>query len=98
MTGDRGRAPRGSAFWGLVSFSAGPSARLRLRAAVKSITAPAWKSEQVGATLAAMGFNACCERSLKRLETDVIDLYYIHCFDPTDRGHRRSHERSRAPR
>jgi len=26
---------------------------------------------------------ACCERSLKRLETDVIDLYYIHRVDPT---------------
>ena len=26
---------------------------------------------------------ACCERSLKRLETDVIDLYYIHPVDPT---------------
>jgi aryl-alcohol dehydrogenase-like predicted oxidoreductase len=25
---------------------------------------------------------ACCERSLKRLETDVIDLYYIHRVDP----------------
>jgi aryl-alcohol dehydrogenase-like predicted oxidoreductase len=25
----------------------------------------------------------CCERSLKRLETDVIDLYYIHRVDPT---------------
>ena len=25
---------------------------------------------------------ACCERSLKRLETDVIDLYYIHRIDP----------------
>jgi aryl-alcohol dehydrogenase-like predicted oxidoreductase len=24
----------------------------------------------------------CCERSLKRLETDVIDLYYIHRVDP----------------
>ncbi len=24
-----------------------------------------------------------CERSLKRLETDVIDLYYIHRIDPT---------------
>jgi aryl-alcohol dehydrogenase-like predicted oxidoreductase len=27
--------------------------------------------------------NACCERCLKRLETDVIDLYYIHRVDPT---------------
>jgi aryl-alcohol dehydrogenase-like predicted oxidoreductase len=26
---------------------------------------------------------ACCERSLKRLETDIIDLYYIHRLDPT---------------
>jgi aryl-alcohol dehydrogenase-like predicted oxidoreductase len=26
---------------------------------------------------------ACCERSLKWLETDVIDLYYIHRVDPT---------------
>ena len=26
---------------------------------------------------------ACCERSLKRLETDVIDLYYVHRVDPT---------------
>ena len=26
---------------------------------------------------------ACCERSLKRLETDVVDLYYIHRIDPT---------------
>ena len=26
---------------------------------------------------------ACCERSLRRLETDVIDLYYIHRVDPT---------------
>src|SRR5215470_2165958 len=26
---------------------------------------------------------ACCERSLKRLETDVIDLYFIHRVDPT---------------
>jgi aryl-alcohol dehydrogenase-like predicted oxidoreductase len=26
---------------------------------------------------------ACCERSLKRLETDLIDLYYIHRVDPT---------------
>jgi aryl-alcohol dehydrogenase-like predicted oxidoreductase len=26
---------------------------------------------------------ACCERSLKRLEIDVIDLYYIHRVDPT---------------
>ena len=26
---------------------------------------------------------ACCERSLKRLETDVIDLYYIHRVDLT---------------
>jgi aryl-alcohol dehydrogenase-like predicted oxidoreductase len=26
---------------------------------------------------------ACCERSLKRLQTDVIDLYYIHRVDPT---------------
>jgi len=26
---------------------------------------------------------ACCERTLKRLETDVIDLYYIHRVDPT---------------
>jgi aryl-alcohol dehydrogenase-like predicted oxidoreductase len=26
---------------------------------------------------------ACCDRSLKRLETDVIDLYYIHRVDPT---------------
>src|SRR5438046_2228035 len=26
---------------------------------------------------------ACCERSLKRLETDTIDLYYIHRVDPT---------------
>src|SRR2546423_10758372 len=25
----------------------------------------------------------CCERSLNRLETDVIDLYYIHRVDPT---------------
>ena len=25
----------------------------------------------------------CCERSLKRLEADVIDLYYIHRVDPT---------------
>ena len=25
----------------------------------------------------------CCERSLKRLETDVLDLYYIHRVDPT---------------
>jgi aryl-alcohol dehydrogenase-like predicted oxidoreductase len=25
----------------------------------------------------------CCERSLKRLETDVIDLYYVHRVDPT---------------
>ncbi len=25
---------------------------------------------------------ACCERSLNRLETDVIDLYYIHRVDP----------------
>jgi aryl-alcohol dehydrogenase-like predicted oxidoreductase len=25
---------------------------------------------------------ACCERNLKRLETDVIDLYYIHRVDP----------------
>src|SRR5262250_519038 len=26
---------------------------------------------------------ACCERSLKRLETDIIDLYYIRRVDPT---------------
>jgi aryl-alcohol dehydrogenase-like predicted oxidoreductase len=26
---------------------------------------------------------ACCERSLKRLAIDVIDLYYIHRVDPT---------------
>jgi aryl-alcohol dehydrogenase-like predicted oxidoreductase len=26
---------------------------------------------------------ACCERSLKRLDTDLIDLYYIHRVDPT---------------
>lgn len=26
---------------------------------------------------------ACCERSLKRLASDVIDLYYIHRVDPT---------------
>src|SRR5271169_4441000 len=26
---------------------------------------------------------ACCDRSLKRLESDVIDLYYIHRVDPT---------------
>jgi aryl-alcohol dehydrogenase-like predicted oxidoreductase len=26
---------------------------------------------------------AYCERSLKRLETDLIDLYYIHRVDPT---------------
>jgi aryl-alcohol dehydrogenase-like predicted oxidoreductase len=26
---------------------------------------------------------ACCERSLKRLQTDIIDLYYIHRVDPT---------------
>jgi len=26
---------------------------------------------------------AACERSLKRLETDLIDLYYIHRVDPT---------------
>jgi aryl-alcohol dehydrogenase-like predicted oxidoreductase len=26
---------------------------------------------------------ACCERSLKRLQTDVIDLYYIHRVDRT---------------
>jgi hypothetical protein len=26
---------------------------------------------------------AACERSLQRLETDVIDLYYIHRVDPT---------------
>jgi aryl-alcohol dehydrogenase-like predicted oxidoreductase len=26
---------------------------------------------------------ACCERSLKRLETDIFDLYYIHRVDPT---------------
>ena len=26
---------------------------------------------------------ACCERNLKRLQTDVIDLYYIHRLDPT---------------
>jgi aryl-alcohol dehydrogenase-like predicted oxidoreductase len=25
----------------------------------------------------------CCERSLRRLETDVIDLYYVHRVDPT---------------
>ena len=25
----------------------------------------------------------CCERSLKRLETDVVDLYYVHRVDPT---------------
>jgi aryl-alcohol dehydrogenase-like predicted oxidoreductase len=25
----------------------------------------------------------CCEKSLRRLETDVIDLYYIHRVDPT---------------
>jgi aryl-alcohol dehydrogenase-like predicted oxidoreductase len=25
----------------------------------------------------------CCEQSLKRLKTDVIDLYYIHRVDPT---------------
>src|SRR6202047_4265345 len=25
---------------------------------------------------------ACCDRSLKRLRTDVIDLYYIHRIDP----------------
>jgi hypothetical protein len=27
----------------------------------------------------------CCERSLTRLESDVIDLYYIHRVDPTVR-------------
>ena len=27
--------------------------------------------------------NGCCERSLTRLEADVIDLYYIHRVDPT---------------
>src|SRR5262249_37032804 len=26
---------------------------------------------------------ACCELSLTRLETDIIDLYYIHRVDPT---------------
>ena len=26
---------------------------------------------------------SCCEKSLQRLETDVIDLYYIHRVDPT---------------
>src|SRR5215472_11752699 len=26
---------------------------------------------------------ACCEKSLQRLQTDVIDLYYIHRVDPT---------------
>jgi aryl-alcohol dehydrogenase-like predicted oxidoreductase len=26
---------------------------------------------------------SCCERSLRQLETDVIDLYYIHRVDPT---------------
>ena len=26
---------------------------------------------------------ACCETSLQRLQTDVIDLYYIHRVDPT---------------
>ena len=26
---------------------------------------------------------ACCERSLKRLDTGVIDLYYVHRVDPT---------------
>ena len=26
---------------------------------------------------------ACCEGSLKRLKTDVIDFYYIHRVDPT---------------
>jgi aryl-alcohol dehydrogenase-like predicted oxidoreductase len=26
---------------------------------------------------------ACCERSLERLETDIIDLYYIRRVDPT---------------
>ena len=42
---------------------------------------------------------ACCERSLKRLETDFIDLYYIHRVDPTvPIEDRRSDERSRAPR
>src|SRR6266446_1823606 len=41
---------------------------------------------------------ACCERSLKRLETDVIDLYYTHRSDRADRGHGRGDERSRAPR
>ena len=29
---------------------------------------------------------ARCQRSLKRLETDVIDLYYIHRVDPTVGG------------
>ena len=26
---------------------------------------------------------ACCEKSLKRLQTEIIDLYYIHRVDPT---------------
>jgi aryl-alcohol dehydrogenase-like predicted oxidoreductase len=26
---------------------------------------------------------ACCEKSLQRLQTDMIDLYYIHRVDPT---------------
>jgi aryl-alcohol dehydrogenase-like predicted oxidoreductase len=26
---------------------------------------------------------ACCEKSLKRLQTEIIDLYYIHRIDPT---------------
>ena len=42
---------------------------------------------------------ACCEGSLKRLETDVIDLYYIHRVDPTvPIEDTVGHERSRAPR
>ena len=26
---------------------------------------------------------ACCEKSLRRLQTEIIDLYYIHRVDPT---------------
>ena len=26
---------------------------------------------------------ACCEKSLERLQTEIIDLYYIHRVDPT---------------
>ena len=29
-----------------------------------------------------LAYREACEASLKRLNTDYIDLYYMHCMDP----------------